>query len=47
MKTTQAMPMLKRLPPPVTRAMGLVADLLASELVVRTRGDNICLDLCR
>ena len=41
MKITQTAPVLKRVPPPVTGARGLVVKLLVNELVVRTRDDDI------
>ncbi len=47
MKITQIAPMLKRLLLPVTEAMELVSTLLESELVIRTRDDDIRRDLCR
>jgi hypothetical protein len=47
MKITQAVFVLKRFPPPVLGAIGLVVKLLMNELVIRTRNDEIHLDLCR
>jgi hypothetical protein len=47
MKITQVVPMLKRFPPPVAGAIGLVVTLLINELVTGTRDDEIYLDLCR
>ena len=47
MKITQAASVLKRVPPPVPGAIGLVVTLLINESVIRTRDDDIQLDLCR
>jgi hypothetical protein len=47
MKITQIAPMLKRFPPPVAGAIGLVVTLLINELVTRTRDDDIYFDLFR
>jgi hypothetical protein len=47
MKITQAASVLKRVLPPVSEAIGLVVTLLINELVIRTRDDEIRLDLCR
>ena len=47
MKITQAAFVLKRVPPPVPEAIGLVVTLLINELVIRTRDDDIHLDLFR
>lgn len=47
MNITQIVPMLKMVSSPVAGVMGLVVTLLTSELVIRTRDDDICLDLFR
>jgi hypothetical protein len=47
MKINQAASVLKRVPPPVPEAIGLVVTLLINELVIRTRDDEIRLDLSR
>ena len=47
MKITQAAPVLKRVLPPIAGAIGLVVTVLINELVMRTRDDDIHLDLLR
>jgi hypothetical protein len=45
MKITQAAPILKRVPPLVAGSIGLVVIPLINELGLRTRDDDIYLDL--
>jgi hypothetical protein len=47
MKITQAAPILKRVPPLVAGSSELVVVALINELGLRTRDDDICLDLFR
>jgi hypothetical protein len=47
MKITQLVPVLKRVPPSVTGSVGLVVNPLINELVIRTRDDDIHIDLFR
>jgi hypothetical protein len=47
MKITQAVPILKRVPPLVTGAIRLVVIPLINELGLRTHDDDIHLDLFR
>jgi hypothetical protein len=41
MKITQVAPFLKRVLPPANGGLGLVVRLLADELVIRTRDDDL------
>jgi RNase P/RNase MRP subunit p29 len=47
MKITQIVPVLKRVSPSVTGSVGLVVNPFINELVIRTRDDDIHVDLCR